>query len=142
MWCSTRLLLNELVIVHYISSTMPVKNSTNKTICVLFTQLTAAHRVTTHFKILISYCQCSIYYLGMTWKICNSSLISTSKYSTYIQTISTSGFLKSDVSMPVYASVSVCPSPRLLITSGVIWVLYDWLNNFCYLLISNYGPYH
>ena len=28
------------------------------------------------------------------------------------------------------AFVSVCPPPRLLITSGVIWTPYDWLNKF------------
>ena len=30
--------------------------------------------------------------------------------------------------------VYVCPPPRLLITSGVIWTPYDWLNKFysCY----------
>ena len=27
-------------------------------------------------------------------------------------------------------SVCVCPPPGLLITSGVIWTPYDWLNNF------------
>ena len=26
--------------------------------------------------------------------------------------------------------VFVCPPPRLFITSGVIWTLYDWLNKF------------
>ena len=31
--------------------------------------------------------------------------------------------------------VFVCPPPRLLITSGVIWTPYDWLNKFysCYM---------
>ena len=32
--------------------------------------------------------------------------------------------------MCVYAHVSVCPPPRLLITSGVIETPYDWLNKF------------
>ena len=33
--------------------------------------------------------------------------------------------------------VCLCPPPRLLITSGVIWTLYDWLNKFyrCYMAI-------
>ena len=37
--------------------------------------------------------------------------------------------------MCVYVCVFVCPPPRLLITSGVIWTLYDWLNKFysCYM---------
>ena len=26
--------------------------------------------------------------------------------------------------------VSVCPPPRLVITSGVIWTSYDWLNKY------------
>ena len=26
--------------------------------------------------------------------------------------------------------VCVCPAPRLLITSGMIWTPYDWLNKF------------
>ena len=30
----------------------------------------------------------------------------------------------------MYLCVCVCPPPRLLITSGVIWTLYDWLNKF------------
>ena len=30
--------------------------------------------------------------------------------------------------MCVCVCVCVCPHPRLLITSGVIWTLYDWLN--------------
>ena len=29
----------------------------------------------------------------------------------------------------VCVCVCVCVSPRLLITSGVIWTPYDWLNN-------------
>ena len=33
-------------------------------------------------------------------------------------------------SVCVFLYVCVCPSPRLLITSGVIWTPYDWLNNF------------
>ena len=33
--------------------------------------------------------------------------------------------------------VCVCPPPRLLITSGMIWTPYDWLNKFysCYMAI-------
>ena len=31
--------------------------------------------------------------------------------------------------------VSVCPPPRLLLTSGVIWTQYDWLNKFYSLYI-------
>ena len=33
-------------------------------------------------------------------------------------------------SCPRRLYVSVCPPPRLLITSGVIWTPYDWLNKF------------
>ena len=35
----------------------------------------------------------------------------------------------------MHVCVSVCPPPRLLITSGVIWTLYNWLNKFysCYM---------
>ena len=35
----------------------------------------------------------------------------------------------------VRVCVCVCPPPRLLITSGVIWTPYDWLNKFysCYM---------
>ena len=33
-------------------------------------------------------------------------------------------------SVCVFLYVCVCPSPRLLITSGVVWTPYDWLNNF------------
>ena len=30
----------------------------------------------------------------------------------------------------MYVCVSVCLPPRLLITSGVMWTPYDWLNKF------------
>ena len=30
----------------------------------------------------------------------------------------------------VCVCLCVCPPPRLLITSGVIWTSYDWLNKF------------
>ena len=30
----------------------------------------------------------------------------------------------------VCVCVSVCPPPKLVITSGVIWTLFDWLNKF------------
>ena len=35
----------------------------------------------------------------------------------------------------VCVCLCVCPPPRLLITSGVIWTPYDWLNKFysCYM---------
>ena len=43
-------------------------------------------------------------------------------------------FLRIDlVRTSVYVCVFVCPPPRLLITSGVMWCdidPYDWLNNF------------
>ena len=32
--------------------------------------------------------------------------------------------------MHFYVCVCVCPRPRLLITNGVIWTSYDWLNKF------------
>ena len=35
-----------------------------------------------------------------------------------------------DVCMCVCVCVCVCPPPRLLITSGMIWTPYDWLNKF------------
>ena len=37
--------------------------------------------------------------------------------------------------MRVCVCLCVCPPPRLLITSGVIWTSYDWLNKFysCYM---------
>ena len=37
--------------------------------------------------------------------------------------------------MCVCLRVCVCPPPRLLITRGVIWTPYDWLNKFysCYM---------
>ena len=37
--------------------------------------------------------------------------------------------------MCVCVCLRVCPSARLLITSGVIWTSYDWLNKFysCYM---------
>ena len=51
-------------------------------------------------------------------------------------------FLKIDpvrtISMCVYVCLHVCVSTlRLLITSGVIWTPYDWLNKFysCYMAI-------
>ena len=55
-----------------------------------------------------------------------------------------SWFLKIDsmwiVGMRVCMCVCVCvcvrvPTPRLLVTSGVIWTTYDWLNKFytCYM---------
>ena len=34
------------------------------------------------------------------------------------------------VFMCMYSSVYVCLSARLLITSGVMWTPYDWLNKF------------
>ena len=34
------------------------------------------------------------------------------------------------VCMCMCVCVFVCPSPRLLITNGVIWIPYDWLNRF------------
>ena len=39
------------------------------------------------------------------------------------------------VCVRVRTYVSACPPPRLLITSGVIWTSYDWLNKFysCYM---------
>ena len=40
------------------------------------------------------------------------------------------------VRMCLYVCACVCvPTPRLLITSDVIWILYDWLNKFysCYM---------
>ena len=33
-------------------------------------------------------------------------------------------------SVCVFVYVCVCPLPRLLITSGMIFTLYDWLNKF------------
>ena len=44
-------------------------------------------------------------------------------------------FLKIDPVWIVGMCVCVCPRPRLLITSGVIWNSYDWLNKFysCYM---------
>ena len=48
-------------------------------------------------------------------------------------------FLKNDavriVGMHVCVCVFVCPCPRLLMTSGMIWTSYDWLNKFysCYM---------
>ena len=32
--------------------------------------------------------------------------------------------------------VSVCPPPRLIITSGMIWAPCDWLNKFCSLCMA------
>ena len=29
------------------------------------------------------------------------------------------------------ACLCVCSPPRLLVTSGVMWAPYDWLNKFC-----------
>ena len=45
------------------------------------------------------------------------------------------GFLKLFLCGRLYVCVFVCPPPRLLITSGVIWTPYDWLNKFysCYM---------
>ena len=48
-------------------------------------------------------------------------------------------FLKIDpvriIGMRVCVCMFVCPRPRLLINSGVIWTSYDWLNKFysCYM---------
>ena len=39
-------------------------------------------------------------------------------------------FLDIDLVREVCVCVSVCPPPRLLITSGVIWTPYDWLNKY------------
>ena len=30
----------------------------------------------------------------------------------------------------------MCPSPRLLVTRGVIWTPYNWLNKFCGAIID------
>ena len=38
--------------------------------------------------------------------------------------------------MSVCVCACVCPSLRLLITSGVIYTLYDWLNNFLWLYMA------
>jgi len=58
------------------------------------------------------------------------------------------------VCMCVYVCVYVCarafvcvcahayPSPRPLKNSGVIWTLYDWLNNSCWYLVPIYDPCH
>ena len=44
-------------------------------------------------------------------------------------------FLKINPVQIVSMRVCVCPRPRVLITSGVIWTSYDWLNKFysCYM---------
>ena len=39
-------------------------------------------------------------------------------------------FLKINPVCKVCVCVSVYPPPRLVITSGLIWTLYDWLNKF------------
>ena len=48
-----------------------------------------------------------------------------------MSTIGVPGFLKLFLCRRLY----VCPPPRLLKTSGVIWIPYDWLNKFysCYM---------
>ena len=45
-------------------------------------------------------------------------------------------FLKIDPVQIIGMHVCVCPRPRLLITSGVIWTSYNWLNKFysCYMV--------
>ena len=40
------------------------------------------------------------------------------------------GFLKLFLCGRLYVCFCVCPPLRLLITSGVIWTPYDWLNKF------------
>ena len=54
------------------------------------------------------------------------------------QPVARTWFLKiASVWMPVCVFACVCPPPKLLITSGVIWTPYDWLNKFysCYMTI-------
>ena len=39
-------------------------------------------------------------------------------------------FLEIDLVRELCVCVSMCPPPRLVITSGVIWTPYDWLNKY------------
>ena len=38
--------------------------------------------------------------------------------------------------MPTFTSKGL----HFVLTCGVIWTSYDWVNNFCRLSVSNYGP--
>ena len=48
----------------------------------------------------------------------------------YCSRLARAWFLDIDLIREVCVCVSVCPPPRLVITSGMIWISYDWLNKY------------